>query len=561
MSRRITLAMVISLVLAVLIAGPALAAKSYYAERFDVLVDIQPDGSLYVTETVVFRFDGGPFTYVFRDIARSGTDAIRVLDASMDGTLLPAGGQAGQVEIGEGDPIEVNWHFAPTSDTKHTFVLRYRVEGAIRTGAADTLVWYAIPESHGYKITSSTITLNYPQGQAPLEAPGLDRDFHTVPTERGVQLTTSDISEDESVILTARFPSNSLAASTPAWQARQAQTSAATRQAILAALIAGLAALLLGALGFIAIVRANRRDLNISVMGIQAIPPADLRPALVGKLTGTSDGSLGSLFDLGQRGVLEVQEEKGFLGTKKYNLVWKDARAPLSAHEQALLEAIFKGGRSEVNMSEIPTRLSGRSRELESLLEEELQQRGLFDPERKKRKTGLVVGGMLLMVLGVAAFIVGIIGVGLLLTGSALSRSLMALLAGAGGGAFVLSFPVIIYAAVYSPLTPAGEEQKRRWLGFRAYLNQVARGKEPAISTDFFERYLAFAGMFGLGTEWARYFQKLGGAPLPAWFHALPGSEGDFGAMVAAMTAFDASASSASAGGGGASGGGSSGAG
>jgi uncharacterized membrane protein len=101
-----------------------------------------------------------------------------------------------------------------------------------------------------------------------------------------------------------------------------------------------------------------------------------------------------------------------------------------------------------------------------------------------------------------------------------------------------------------------------RWKGFAEYLKQVSKGKEPAISADVFERYLAYAAVFGLGANWAKYFQQLGGVPLPIWFHAMAGSDGDFGAMVAVMSASDsASASSGGDGGGGASGGGSSGAG
>jgi hypothetical protein len=135
-------------------------------------------------------------------------------------------------------------------------------------------------------------------------------------------------------------------------------------------------------------------------------------------------------------------------------------------------------------------------------------------------------------------------------------------LAGLGGGAFVLSIPLLIYAATYSPHTQEGEAQKVLWNSFRPYLDQVSHGREPAIRPDTFERYLAFAAVFGLGAAWAKSFQKLGGVPLPTWFQSPAGSDGDFIAMVAVMTASDtASQSGGGDGGGGASGGGSSGAG
>jgi hypothetical protein len=133
--------------------------------------------------------------------------------------------------------------------------------------------------------------------------------------------------------------------------------------------------------------------------------------------------------------------------------------------------------------------------------------------------------------------------------------------AGAGVGLFVLSIALLVYAGTYSVLTPSGEEQAARWKGFAEYLRQVSKGKEPAIRPDYFERYLSYAAVFGLGAGWAKYFKNLGGVPLPVWFHAMAGSDGDFGAMVAVMAASDSSGASAGAAGGGASGGGSSGAG
>jgi hypothetical protein len=142
--------------------------------------------------------------------------------------------------------------------------------------------------------------------------------------------------------------------------------------------------------------------------------------------------------------------------------------------------------------------------------------------------------------------------------------SLLAVVVGISAGAFILSLAVLIYAAAFSTLTPAGEEQAARWKGFAEYLKQVSKGREPAIRPDYFERYLAYAAVFGLGAGWAKYFEGLGGVPLPMWFHVASGNHANFGAIVAVMSASDsagASGSGGAAGAGGASGGGSSGAG
>jgi hypothetical protein len=167
---------------------------------------LQPGGEVLVTETVTFRFEGGPFTYVFRNLSQQNTDGITFLEASLDGVPLPQGAQAGQVEVENGDPLKITWHFAPVSDQTHTFTLRYRIAGLIRTGAEDTLIRDVIPAEHDYRIETVSVFLNYLDGVRPLEAPTLNRAFDSSPTDTGTRLTAAGVAVDERVTLTARFP-------------------------------------------------------------------------------------------------------------------------------------------------------------------------------------------------------------------------------------------------------------------------------------------------------------------------------------------------------------------
>ncbi|GCE21471.1 DUF2207 domain-containing protein [Dictyobacter kobayashii] len=67
--------------------APVMAAggqqKEYRASAFDEDIQIQPDGALLVTETVTFRFSGGPFTSVFRALTPNKGDNITFEDAAM----------------------------------------------------------------------------------------------------------------------------------------------------------------------------------------------------------------------------------------------------------------------------------------------------------------------------------------------------------------------------------------------------------------------------------------------------------------------------------------------
>ncbi|MCX7755024.1 MAG: DUF2207 domain-containing protein, partial [Anaerolineales bacterium] len=192
MNRSLFFTILACFLLAAFLTSTVLAGNTYRAERFDVQLDLLPGGEMLVTETVVFRFEGGPFTYAFREISANRTDGLTFLDASMDGVVLPQGAGEGQVEVQPGDPLKVTWHFAPTSDATHTFVVRYRVSGVVSTGETDTLRWYVIPPDHDYPIEQTTVGLTYPPDVKPLEPPSLDRTFDSASTGNGFRLTASD---------------------------------------------------------------------------------------------------------------------------------------------------------------------------------------------------------------------------------------------------------------------------------------------------------------------------------------------------------------------------------
>lgn len=75
----------------------AVPAKDYTAERYDANIIVQEGGSLIVTETVTFRFVGGPFTYVFRNIPTDKTDGITIKSASMDDQTMQHGSGVGKL--------------------------------------------------------------------------------------------------------------------------------------------------------------------------------------------------------------------------------------------------------------------------------------------------------------------------------------------------------------------------------------------------------------------------------------------------------------------------------
>ena len=90
-------------------------------------IRVLPDGTLEVTETVVFRFQDGTFREVFREIPARRTDGIEVVRAEMQGEPLPFGTESGTAEVRQRNGrVRVVWRFRPVENVTRTFVLNYR---------------------------------------------------------------------------------------------------------------------------------------------------------------------------------------------------------------------------------------------------------------------------------------------------------------------------------------------------------------------------------------------------------------------------------------------------
>lgn len=545
-----------------LLPMPASADKDYHAESFDVQWNLTENGDLEVTETVAFRFDGGPFTFVYRDLPDEYSDGIEVISARLDGEPLPQGTAANQVEIDDDDPLKVTWHFPETSNTTRLFELKYRMLGVVRQEAgADLFWWNALPTDREYTIDSATVRLNYPRTLQPSIPPEVRRGTAEVTQTPGqIIWTARNIGDDAPLTLALAFPPGALISQPPQWQARAAAAEAAMPGFLGAAgiaLVGGLAAL--GALWS----RGRRQEsAGGLVAGRTSNLPDGLPPALAGALltdngSATANNALGTLFDLGQRGLLAIEEssDKAWHQSREFDIrLLNPAPKGLRPHEQGLLALMFtdkRGRRDTAKMSEMGMRFTTRLNEFAAPLNQELRSAGLLDPQREAAAKGFMILGVVLLIamapLGVFA------GVSIPRFGG-WPFLLM-------GVAFVLAIVAFIMSATYSRLSDEGARAAARWRSFEAYLKDVIKGREPAWDLGLFDRYLPYAAAFGHAEGWTKAFQKHGGLKSPDWFRALTNSDDGGIAALVAMTASANSAGSSGGGGGGAGGGGGSGAG
>ncbi len=545
---------------------PAAGAKSYYAQRYDVVVEVREGGTLEVTETVLFIFEGGPFTYVFRDLTTDFSDELTVLSAELDGETLPRGAEAGQVEIKGDDPVEVTWHFAPTSDSSHTFTLHYALEGVVQRDAGhDLLTWQCLPNEHDYVIAQSTCEIRYPAGVELAVPPELREGEATLETaSQRVIAQSFDQEDDETYVVALRFPEGSLIARPPAWQQRR-QEIRASRPTYLA--IAG-AVFLLSLIGVIGLWRRYRRKLPEPQRYVPTKQPPRARPPAVagvlyheGKFDYQWDCFLATLFDLAERGFLTIQDldRKRWWG-KDFEL----QRTPspqdndLRPHERALLTAVFERKNHSVKsiqLSDLRNSISGRVNRYTEILKDELEAQGLFDPEQERRSHTLVYGGLgalILVVLGSVLFAV--------LFGEQFSPWSLLI----SGALFLNSLVAVILGTTISTLTEEGLREAHAWQEFADYLKQITRGKESGYDRNTFRQYLTYATAFGLAEKWAKHFDKEEQIVTPAWFQTVTSDAHTSAAFIGMIAAVNSTGSStgstaaagsaASAAGGGASG-------
>ncbi|HSN74590.1 MAG TPA: DUF2207 domain-containing protein, partial [Anaerolineae bacterium] len=142
-------------------------------ERYDVEVDVRPDGSFVVREIQQIRFDD-EFSQGFAEIPLDYTTRIDDVSVSeRDAIDLPytAGGEGPGTFTTEydGGSLYVDWTFTPTKPGDvRTFVVEYTVIGGLWIYPdGDLLEWRAVPaDRSGVPVQASRVTVTLPSDPA-----------------------------------------------------------------------------------------------------------------------------------------------------------------------------------------------------------------------------------------------------------------------------------------------------------------------------------------------------------------------------------------------------------
>ena len=550
-----------------LLAAPAAAQADERILHYWSDVQIQPDASLEVTETIDVRAEHVAINHgIFRDFptryrARNG-GRVRVgftfEGATLDGQPVPAttGSVSNGVRIKIGDPdreVDVG---------DHRYVIRYRTTRQIgRFGDYDELYWNATGNGWRFPIDVAEARIHLPkpvkfgqrssytgpQGSTGSNAAVVDEK----PGEIAFQ-TTQALGPYEGLTVAVAFPKGTIAE--PGESSRLAWWLADYGPPI----VGGLAFLGLCGFFYIAWRRAGRDPRAGTVVPLFS-PPDDLSPAGMRYLTkmGSDNRTFAAaLVDMGVRGHIRmVEEEGGWLSRDKTRIERIANSNPLPPDEEAALRNLLSTGESIVMEQANHAKFASAKNGLAELLKEK------YDGRMFNRNYGWAAAGLLVFVAAIwitAAAIVavtdgtelsrigatlGAIAIAVMLAlvihgsstvgkclFSAIAFGALAVAAWFGSPIFVgalnsgwpwpLLIPVLALPLVISAFwwiaapTVEGRRVLDRIAGFRQYLSITEGGRldrmtPPKDTPEIFEKFLPFAIALGVENRWAERFASV----------------------------------------------------
>ena len=519
------------LALAVGVPAASAAEQQVRYNRFDVDIAIQPDGSYRVTETQEVAFLSGTFRRASRNVGLSNVVEVRDIAVSEGGrayTFTPTSSSTPNTyttrQSGGNQVIE--WFYPATSaGNVRTFRIAYTVVGGLRINPdVDVLDWVALRPDLPADARAATVTVHLPadvdQARLQLDSRGATARREVVDA-RTVRFSAAPVAVGKGLEVKVGFPHGLVSAAPPPWQAQfeQQEQDRQRQQAY-----RDLANVLLGAFGLLVLIgggiglyllwylRGRDRYTGLVAEYLKE-PPADCGPGPAGTLLDERadlQDVLATLLDLANRGVLRITEAPApgaYWSGRDYLIEKLDADQQLTTYERTLVDTLFPGDVTQVQMSQLKVNASATLAVFQEQLYNEVVARGYFkvSPEVTRRRYRRF--GTLLIVLAV----VGWLGFTLVLGRYATWQIVPAL------ALFIIGLALRSLARHMPVKTELGAEEAAKWRAFRRYLDNLDKYDSVEEAKGIFERYLPYATAFGLDKRWIETFASVR-TPAPQWF-------------------------------------------
>ena len=590
---RALLVLLLASAFAVLIpAGTAHAVGDEAMERFAVVYDLQPDGSVQVSETITWRFPPGEQRHgIFRNIVvRMGYQdqegKYRYYELTDVEVSSPSGapadfrvsdnGAAREIRIGSAD----EW-----TEGTQVYELRYTLHNVLNPiagpGGEPRTVEFHYNVFGSNELTARervNVVVNAPAASTQVACFEGEARSDTQCQARAGSPTTfaaMGLAPGDAMTVIAGYPAAAFTNPQPDVRDGNADStlgSGAASAANAAATAAGVAAPVLALAVMGALVWTRGRDeryadltpgLTPSVtdresqpttrggpdtVAVQFHPPPGVPPGLVGTIIDERANPIdvsSTLIDLAVRGYLRIEEvEGGGMFTRTdWNLVRLDPPAgdTLLPYERRLLDGIFSTRGDVVALSDLKNTFASTLRRIQSNMYDEVVTRHWFRSSPQLQR-GMWQG------LGIVLAVVG----GMILF---YGQGAMTALLGSGftGGA-VLGIGLLVAGAIVwflggrmAAKTAEGSAVLAQSLGFKEYLTTAEAGQIAfEEASNIFSRYLPYAVVFGVADRWASTFAEVAqaadaaGQPIlmPSWYIWSGAAFPDFGSIANGVESF-----------------------
>ena len=521
---RYRLVSAVACAVAVLSFAAGAQARTLTIQNFNEHVEIAANGTIDVTESIDFRFDGA-WNGVLRNIPVDYTTP-QGFDYSL--TLTPLSitddsGNALKYEQSTQGRYEQFKIYVPNAvDTTHTVVIHYQVLGAISFfDDHDELYWNVTGDEWNNTIESASAHIELPANvtglhaiaytgafgsraqDATVQVNGNQVDIQTnraLPFEQGL---TAVIGFDKGIVLP---PS----AGTKIWMFLR------NNWPLFLPFFA------FAGMAFLWWTRG--RDPRRNPITVQYEPPDKLTPGECGALVDEEVAMrdiTATLVDLAVKGymTIEQQQRDGLLGFTHHNEYIFHLKKPpaewasLSTHEQLMLAGVFDSGAStDVTLSSLQNQFYRDLPGIKSAISGALVSDGYYAHSPESVRAGYIGAGVIIGVLIV-------VGNGAL---SALmnTANIAWIVAGIAVGVIICAFGWFMPAH-----TVQGTRTLEKVLGFEDFLGRVEgdRIERMEKTPELFEKYLPYAMALRVDKKWVQAFSNIAMQP-PSWYQGYYGS-------------------------------------
>ncbi len=500
----------------VAVTAPLAAQRTFVIEDFHADIAVNVDGSIDVTETIQPRFTGS-WNGIFRTIPityRTPQGFNWTLRVDLLGATDGDGEQLRMESEREGYYLKIKIWVPGANDATRTVVLKYRAQNGLRFFENhDELYWNVTGDEWEVPIESASARITLPDGAEDIRAIAFDGAYGSTAKDAEVVIAGTQIQ----LAMPHQLNFHEGLTAVIGWNKGLVREPTTTERAVgFVAVNWPLAIPIPVFIGMFMLWRRKGKDPAKLPVVVQYEPPEGLTPGEAGTLIDNSADMrdiTATLVDLAVHGYIRIEEREeskffGLLHTDEF-VFHREAgadRGALAPHEKRVLDGLFEGHGSEVELSELKNEFYSHISGIESGIFDRLIDKGFYRARPSKVRGIWMIGGV---VLGVV-----IVFGGMVFAARFMLTPVPFLIAAALSGLTVVGFGFFMPAR-----TVLGARTLERVLGFEEFLSRVEseRYREVELTAEMFESYLPYAMAFGVAEQWAHAFQDIFREP-PQWY-------------------------------------------